>query len=231
MSLQGKETKRFTLPPHNDFITLTNGDFIVTHYEDQVIRRVTSVGKVSDIVSTKPLYPTWISKTHTGGILVTLNDDGDPFKLKPSSRRLVQRMTLTGNVLHTYEFREDGITRLFTVANRTTENGNSDICIINATSDDTANIMSISREGRVRFTYKGQENTEFDPYDLACDMKRRTIVADYASKSLHLLGPDGRFLRYILSKMNVGPSSVALFEGSLWIGFDDGTVKVFKYTD
>ena len=96
------------------FIALTNGDYIVTHYQDQVIRRVTSDGKESVIASTKPLHPTWISKTQTSNILVTQRDGRDKYKLQPSSRRLVQRMTLTGKVLHTYEFREDGVTRLLT---------------------------------------------------------------------------------------------------------------------
>ena len=110
----------------------------MTDYEDQVIRRVMSDGKVSDIMSTKPLHPTWISKTHTDDVLVSLKDDGDDFfKLQPSSWRLVQRMTLTRKVLHTYEFREDGVTRLFTLPGRTAENGNSDICVINRTSDET----------------------------------------------------------------------------------------------
>ena len=45
LSLQSTETNSVTLPPHDDFITLSNGDFIVTGYKDQVIRRVTSAGK------------------------------------------------------------------------------------------------------------------------------------------------------------------------------------------
>ena len=55
LSSQNTETNSVTLPPHAYFITLTNSDFIVTGFTDQVIRRVTSASKVSDIVSTKPL--------------------------------------------------------------------------------------------------------------------------------------------------------------------------------
>ena len=231
LSLQSTETNSVTLPPHADFITLSNGDFIVTGYKDQVVRRVTSVGKVSDNVSTKHLHPGWISKTLTGDLLVTLRDDGDRYKLQPSSRRLVQRMTLTGKVLHTFEFREDGVTRLFTLAGRTTENGNSDICVINRTSDDMGELIVLHEDGLLRATYRGQEDSTFDPVDVKCDSKSRIIVSDWNNKCVHLLSPNGTFLRYLLSDTFESPTAIALYQGSLWIGFAEGAVKVYKYID
>ena len=229
LSLRCMETNSVTLPLHTDFVTLSNGDFIVTHGKDQVIRRVTSAGKVSDIVSTKPLHPTWISKTQTSDILVSLDDGGDDFKLKPSSRRLVQRMTLTGKVLHTYEFREDDVTRLFTWPVRSAENGNSDICAINRTSRVTGELIVLHGDGRVRTIYRGLKDSKFDPRDVACDSKKRIIVSDCTNKCLHLLGPDGIFLRYLLSDMFDFPHVLALYQDNLWVGFDKGAVKVYKY--
>ena len=231
LSLQNMETISVTLPPHAGFITLTNGDFIVTGYQE--IQRVTSSGKVSDIVSTKPLHPFCISKTQAGDILVSLNDDAEPFELQPSSRRLVQRMTLTGKVFNTYEFRVDGKTRLFTCPMKMTENGNSDICIINRKSDDTRELIVLHGDGRVRAIYLGQEDSdlEFAPYDVACDSKNRIIVTDANSKCLHLLSPDVTFLRFLLSDLLDYPTAISLHQGSMWIGFVAGTVKVYKYTE
>ena len=198
-----------------------------------MIRRFTSAGKVSDIVSTKPLHPSCISKTQTGDLLVTLTDDGDDYNLRPSSRRLVQRMTLTGKVLHTHKFREDGVTRLFTLPTRTAENGNNDICVINRTSDDTGELIVLHGDGWLRATYRGEEDSEFafNPTDVVCDAKRRIIVSNSLSKSLHLLSPDGIHLRYLLSDMFDNPMTMALHQGSMWVGFYNGVVKVYKYSD
>ena len=159
MSSQSKEIVSRGLA-HTDFITLDNGDFIATGLGGQEIRRVTSAGKFSVIVNTKPLHPGFISETGMDDILVSLEDDGDRYKLKTSSRRLVQRMTMSGKVLHTYEFQEDGVTRFLTAPGRTTENGNSDVCVINRTSDDTGELIVLHRDGRVRTTYHGQDNSE-----------------------------------------------------------------------
>ena len=221
-------TKSITLPTHADFISLSNGDFIVTDDEHQVIRRVTSAGKVSVISRTKPLDPAWISKTNSDDILVSLMDSDD-YQLHPYSRRLVRRMTLEGNILHTYEFREDGTTKLFVFPWKTSENGNSDICVINRISDVTGELIVLYGDGRMKFTYRGQEGSEFGPSGVACDYKRRIIVSDVNTRSLHLLSQDGAILRHLLSDMLENPSTLMMYKNNLWIGFRDGTVKVYKY--
>ena len=229
LSTQSEDIKCMEIPS-NDFIALPNGDFIVTDYKDQVIQRVMSAGKVSNILSSEPLHPGQISKTQTDDILVSLRDDGDPYTLRPSSRRLVQRMTLTGKVLRTYEFQEDGKSKLFTHAFRMAENENSDICVINRTSDDTAELIVLHGDGRARATYRGQDS-KFNPTDVACDLMSKIIISDCANRSLHLLSPDGTFLRYLLSDMSDYPITMALYQGSMWIGFLNGAVTVYKYSE
>ena len=229
LSSQNLKTQHMTLQTYNDFITLGNSEFVVTDYDKQAIRRVSSDGKESDIVSTKPLHPILISKTKACDILVTVMDNGEYYNLQSSSRRLMQRMSLTGKVLHTYEFREDNVTRLFTVPIRTAENGNSDICVVNQTSNNTGELIVLYADGRVRATYRGPEYSEFDPSDVACDSKTRIIVANFINKCLYLLSPDGTFLRNIISEMFDNPTTMALHQDKLWIGFADGTVKVYTY--
>ena len=230
LSSQGTETNNITFSNHSYFIS-SNGDFIVTDYKNQVIRRVTSDGKEQVIVRTKPLYPTCITQTQAADILVNLMDGGDHYKLQSSSRRLVQRMTLTGKVLQTYEFQEDGKTRLFTLPGRTAENGNSDICVINHTSGNTGELIVLHGDERVRFTYRGQEGQKFYPIDVGCDSHRRIIVLECTkTTSLSVLSSNGTFLRFLLSDMFDYPHTMALYQNTLWIGFEKGAVKLYKYT-
>ena len=230
LSLQtnDKETIRKLLS--SNFIILRNGDFISSYYDMKNIRRITSTRQNNIIVNTKPLRPMAISKTHTEDFLISLRDDGDHYKLQRSSRRLVQRMTLAGKVLNVYEFQKDGTTRLFTEPYRTAENGNSDICAINRTSAHSGELIVLRSDGQVRMTYNGQ-NAEFNPRDVACDSKHRIIVSDSTNNSIHHLNPDGTFLRYLFTDMLLRPWTLALYQDNLWIGFHEGTVKVYKYSE
>ena len=214
-----------------DFITLSNGDFIVAGYRTQEIRQVSS-GKTERVIfSTKPLHPICISKTMEDDILVTLRDSGDNYKLQPSSRRLVKRMTLGGRILNTYEFKEDGTTRLFTLPYRTAENGNSDICVINRTSENTGELIVLHGDGRVQTTFCSEKDSKFDPRDVACDSKRRIVVLDATNRTVHLLSSDVIFLKYLLSDMSDYSTTMALYQGTLWIGFVEGAVTVYRYTE
>ena len=230
LSLQDTITEKITLSNDGYFFS-SNGDFIVTNYKKQTIRRITSAGKEQVILSTKLLHPTCIRRTQTGDVLVSLMDGGDHYKLQSSSRRLVQRITLTGKVLNTYEFREDGTTRLFTLPGRMSENCNSDICVINRTSNYTGELIVLYGDGRVRFTYRGQEGRKFNPTDIACDPERRIIVVELAKATpLTLVSPNGAFLRFLLSDMFDYPTTMALYQNTLWVGFEKGAVKLYKYT-
>ena len=83
-------------------------------------------------------------------------------------------------------------------------------------------------DGRVRATYRKQDSN-FDPRDVASDSKKRIIVSDCTNRSLHMLSPDGTFLRYLLSDMFDFPQVMVLHQDNMWVGFDKGAVKVYKY--
>ncbi|KAK3102029.1 hypothetical protein FSP39_008214 [Pinctada imbricata] len=139
-------------------------------------------------------------------------------------------MTLTGKVLHTYEFREDGKTRLFTLPVRKTENKNSDVCIINRYSDDGGELIVLLKDGRVKFTYCGADlkGENFLPYDVECDTKCHIMLTEKHSRAIHVLSAEGMLLQ-TLYKSNLRPFVISLHRSNLWCGFAEGTVKVFEY--
>ena len=69
MSIEKGEIKHMKFSSYfRDFISLSNDQFIAISSNTKTIRRVLSNGKESVIAKTKPLRPTFISKTHTDDI-------------------------------------------------------------------------------------------------------------------------------------------------------------------
>lgn len=64
--------------------------------------------------------------------------------------------------------------------------------------------------------------------DVACDSRSNTIVSDKEHGHIHLLGPDGRFVKYLLTQDEIRhPSSMSLINYTLWVGNTEGFVKEF----
>jgi hypothetical protein len=167
-----------------------------------------------------------------GALLVTLPDcESEVYELDYYSRRLVRHMTLTGDVIHEYEYQEDGQTRLFTLPYRVKQNGNSDICIVNRTSKYTGHVVILSSSGRVRSVYhRDNLKKDFCPHDVECDSRCDILVTDVYNHLIHLLSPTGEFLKFLLTKKEVHlPTVLSLFESTLWVGNEQGTVKLFQY--
>ncbi|KAK3101447.1 hypothetical protein FSP39_003663 [Pinctada imbricata] len=214
-----------------DITISNNGHFVLTSLSNQSVSVLTEVEKAIRTWCTKPLRPTFISKTENDNILVTLVDDGDTFNLLPTSRRVVQRMSLTGKVLHTYEFREDGKTRLFTLPNRTAENKNTDICVVNWFSEDSGEVVVLHKDGRRKYTYKGEglKHKEFCPGDVECDDKCRILFTEQYSRAIHMLSSEGIYLCTLCQYEQILPFVISLYGQNLWCGFHEGKVKVLKY--
>jgi hypothetical protein len=111
------------------------------------------------------------------------------------------------------------------------QNGNSDICVVNQTSITTGNVVILSSSGRLRSVYHGQElNDDFFPSDVECDSRYNILVTDYYNHKVHLLSPDGEFLKFLLTEKEVyGPSALSLYGSTLWVGNSEGAVKLFRF--
>ncbi|XP_078337085.1 uncharacterized protein LOC144626601 [Crassostrea virginica] len=233
VSKSGKKEKQFSVDVYGVCVT-DNNDVYVSDMKNMSISRLSSSlfpsGSVSTAFSTDPLQPVGICKTMDGGLLFALGDtESDYFQPNSDSRRLVRHATLTGDVIHEYEYQEDGQTRLFTMPSRVTQNSNTDICVINETSNTTSELLILSFSGSVKSVYPKQEHRHHFS-DVVCDSYRNIIVSEKQKSSVHLLSSDGEFMRYLLTEKQVNnPQSMSLKKSTLWIGDTHGRVKVFQY--
>jgi hypothetical protein len=229
---QGEKIHRYNATTWGICVTDT-GDVYFTDNENGNISCLDPSGSVSTIFSTQPMIPSGICQSGDGGLLVTMGDNKSDllYQLDPDTKRLVRHMTLTGDVIREYEFQEDGHTRLFTVPYRVRLNGNSDICVVNWTSENTGNLVILSFSGRQRSVYCGQNlNQDFYPHDVECDPRCHILVTDVYNQRVHLLSPDGQFLKYLLTDKEVNlPTALFLYGSTLWVGNYKGSVKVFQF--
>ncbi|XP_062599672.1 uncharacterized protein LOC134261232 [Saccostrea cucullata] len=178
------------------------------------------------------LVPIGICMSVDGGLLVSLADEeSDSYELQSQSRRLVRHITVTRDIIHEYEYQEDGQTKLFTLPFKVTQNSNSDICVVNRTRPAKGELVIMSPAGRMKSVYRGQNLTlNFCPTDLVCDSLCNILVTDLNNKRIHLLSAEGEFLKFLLTENEVNqPFSLSLHKSTLWVGYHTGLVKVFQY--
>lgn len=106
---------------------------------------------VSVLFSIVPLIPYGICQVtlnNSSELVVSLMDSvSKKYGLNTISRGLVRHMTLAGDVIREYEYQEDGQTRLFASPTRVKQNYNTDICVVNMTSDSTSELIIYSSSG------------------------------------------------------------------------------------
>nr|XP_022336251.1 uncharacterized protein LOC111132719 [Crassostrea virginica] len=229
----GKKEKQFSIDV-NDVCITENNQVYFTDADNKSIFRLSPAGSVSTVpvFSTDPLEPLGICQTMGRDLLVTLiENETDSYQPDPDSRRLVRHVTLTGDVIHEYEYGEDGQTRLFKVPERATQNSNTDICVINRTSENARELVILSFSGSLKSVYPEQDRREeFNLIDVVCDSYSNIIVSEALNSSVHLLSPEGEFMRYLLTENQVNhPTVLSLKKSTLWIGDLKGLVKVFQY--
>ena len=194
--------------------------------------KLSQTGSVSTVFSTDPLEPVGVCQALDDQLLVTLSDtESAYYELDSRSKRLVRHVTLTGDVILEYTYQEKGQIKQFTWPFRVTQNGNSDVCLLNNVSKSNGELLIFSFSGFLKSAYRGRlEPGGFLPEDVVCDSFFSIVVCESQSSTVHLLSPAGKFLRYLLTEKQVNqPTAMSLKKSTLWIGDNHGLVKVFKY--
>ncbi|XP_062609424.1 uncharacterized protein LOC134271194 [Saccostrea cucullata] len=226
-----KEHNSFDIIPYDLCVTNT-GDVYYTNARNKSVCFLSPSRSIFKIFSSESLVPRGICISRIGGLLVIFtNSESDLCNLQSQSRCFVRHITLMGDLIHEYEYKKDGHTRLFTFPVRITQNSNSDICVVNRTNNTTGELVIISPSGHLKSVFRGQNLTEdFRPTDVACDSLWHILVTDLYNNRIHLLSPDGEFLKFLLTENEVSrPSALSLYKSTLWVGYREGFVKVFQY--
>lgn len=235
MNITNKKEENIPISYALSVCVTQTGDAYITGLNNETIICLSSTGYFSIAFVIYPLTSGGICVSMENGLLVTLGDTkssiSEWYEPDKRSRRLVRHVTLTGDVIREYEYHEDGKTRLFTVPWRVAQNGTTDICVVNRTSISTGELMILSFSGSIKSVYTGNNLVKvFSPINVVCDSYCNIIVSDMTNSQVHLLRPEGEFVKYLLTEKDIThPCSMSLYKSTLWVGDANGLLKVYQY--
>ena len=234
MDKNGKCLQTITKNTRNhSFVVGEDESFVHIDFYKQTVMKIEHSGKTFVIMKTAPLHPFHVGEALDGNILVTLVDEFSGTRTAQSQRK-VQMVTPGGQVIHTYEFGEDGSTPVFTLPSRPIQNYNSNVCIIDeyqvGDDDCRGKVLVFHEDGELKFIYEGRDG-EFNPGDNCCDSLCNIICINGLDNTVHIIDSEGMFLANLLTRDTciVDPYSLGLHNDSLWVGSKNGEVAVYRY--
>ncbi|XP_033743911.1 tripartite motif-containing protein 2-like [Pecten maximus] len=217
----------------DDLVQRNDHSVVMTCFQDRSIRAIEDNGNVRELVSTEH-YPRGLAVASDGSLLVCLMDQYSTSVTK-TSKRMVARLNSQGQQVQAYEY-TDGNKRLFTRPYRVVENINGDICVTDKTSMGSGRVVVLDSLGNLRFIYDGRSASAgerpFSPCGIVCDSYGRLLIADTNNHCVHIVDKHGQFVSFLLRKEDgiTCPTSLVLNgEGKLWVGNENGQVKVYQY--
>ena len=170
----------------NSFFVMNDQGFISA--DEQAVVRIEHSGKTTNVKNTSPYYPVHVGLALSGNILVTLVDEIE-FTRTAASQRKVQMISQGGELLHTYEFGEDGSSPALTMPCRPIQNFNSNVCVINVYDTETGgrkgSVCGFFEDERLKFVYRGHGKVLW-PMGMCCDSQCNILCTNYVDASIHI---------------------------------------------
>ena len=211
------------------FVGMDNGEQIFTRLVDMKICKMTTDGAVKELLSTRPYSPTGLSRSTDQGVLVALIQKSNNESYQSG---ILLHLSDSGDVIKQFEHYQNNEKPLFPHPFKVVQNYNHDLCIVDYLTTDKTKLRVITNNSAPKFAYSGQGlRRNLDISGLCCDSRCRIILCDCRNSVIHLLSPEGMFLRFLLTH-NDGleyPLTVALFENTLWVNCAFGKTKILKY--
>jgi hypothetical protein len=204
-------------------MTLTKSNDILIAINSSDVKLLTQSGQIKPFLSVSPLITTGIHVTQNNDIILGVIEN-DTYKLTDKSCRKIIVFGENKKEKQSYQYNKHK-QRLFTFPYRITD-VNSDIVVIDLTSDDDGRVVVLGKEGGVKWIYQGhpQINTEdktFNPLGIVTTSVSNVIVADFNNHTLHVISGEGELLTYkVMSDQGVIlPCSLDIDTlGQLWVG-------------
>ena len=219
-----------------DFAITNDDQIVLCDHKKKQVKLINKIDKCTVLFDTDDLYPTYVSVTNAGELLISMWDT-PLFSYTSSSRGLVRRMTMTGQLICEYEHDKDGKTPLFHRPSTSVEHFNGHVSIIDRICNEegaikgTVNGFDIS--GKLLYQYSGLvEESAFNPIDICCDMFGNTIIADSENRTVHVVDMKGIFMKHLLSCNMVKErlNSISLYGTRLWVGtYKSGKLYTFDF--
>ncbi|XP_013402010.1 tripartite motif-containing protein 3 [Lingula anatina] len=205
-----------------DIAIMKNGNLAVTDNEKEDVKIFSPQGDAVTIIHSHFKHPRGIAVNSKGQLIVV--DCG--------MRRLTIHDPDTGHIVQTIPAKQEDSHNYFTDPYYVTVTSNDSIIV---TDWAAPNIKVFNSEGKLigeHGTYGIQEDQILEPYGVCTDAFGYIFVADNLNHRVHLLLPDGRFKKFILTKLDKLWHPMALginHRGELVVTEALGKVKVFKY--
>ena len=212
---------------------MRNNEFLLCNPMGNNILRIDISGKLSELINVAPLLPGFIGNTLSDNVLVSLVDKPSGSRTEKSQRK-VQMLSCNGDVVRTYEYGDGGTTPLLTRPRRVTQNYNTDVCVANhyevAKDDYRGNVCVFYEDGGLRFVYSGH-GIKFLPTGICCDAFCNIVCCNLRDNTIHVISSEGVFLQFLFTRDTCipYPTSLALHRGVLWVGSQEGEVRVYRY--
>ena len=167
-----------------------SGDLVYSDSSSKTVNVVRG-GKIHAVVTLRDWKPQGVCGTSSGELLVIMDrEDKQESRVVRYSGGIARQSTqfdCQGKPLYS-----TGSIKYIA------ENRNLDVCV---TDSKRKAVVVTSETGGLRFRYTGPSptprNKAFYPVGIATDSGSRILTADYFNQCVHVIAPDGQFLRYL----------------------------------
>ncbi|XP_021339876.1 uncharacterized protein LOC110441100 [Mizuhopecten yessoensis] len=203
-----------------------------------------SSGKVTTVFSTGKLYPQYVCTAPSGDLYVTLTDKHD-YNTTADSERILIQYSPKGREKGRARFDKRGDVLFVGPSTVMISNTGDVIGVTNDTDKLNSHLVLLNTDLTLRLRYLGNgkvvsgeekfDTTTYKPEtkyainDFIFDSFDNIIFCEVYSKCVQLMSKDCVPLATLLPKQEYIPMSITMNGDRMWIGFLDGTVKIYQY--